>query len=188
MRAKFKLWAFFMSVRDFQGIKPRIAASAYIDPTAVVIGDVEIGQESSLWPYVVVRGDVNRIRIGKHTNIQDGSIVHVNSKSIIAPAGSVATIGDNVTVGHRVLLHGCTIEDLCLIGMGSIIMDNVVIETRVVLGAGSLVAPGKRLRSGFLYTGSPARQIRPLTDEDLGGIEFSYQHYSELKQRHRGTA
>ncbi|TDJ63695.1 MAG: gamma carbonic anhydrase family protein [Proteobacteria bacterium] len=176
-----------MAIRKFGDTEPRIHQSALIDPTAVVIGHVEIGEEVFVLPYVVIRGDVNTIKIGPHTNIQDGSILHVNSDSVIAPGGAPLHIGAQVTIGHKVLLHGCRIGDHCLIGMGSTVMDNVVIENDVIVGAGSLVTSGKHLASGYLYTGAPARKVRQLTDEEAGYIEYSYRHYLELKELHRGS-
>lgn len=176
-----------MAIRNFCGAEPKIDPSAFIDPTAILIGDVDIGEEVFVLPYVVIRGDVNTIKVGAHTNIQDGSILHVNSDSMLAPGGSPLEIGANITIGHRVLLHGCRIDDHCLIGMGSTVMDHAVIEHDVILGACSLVTPGKHLVSGFLYAGSPARQVRPLTDKDIRHIDWSYKHYRKLKDQHRDS-
>ena len=172
-----------MPIRKFRDSEPRIHHSALIDPAAIVIGDVEIGEETFVLPQVVIRGDVNAIRIGAYTNIQDGSILHVNADSILAPGGTPLKVGAQVTVGHKVLLHGCTIGDHCLIGMGAIVMDRVVVENDVMVGAGSLVTPGKRLLSGYLYAGAPAR---PLKDEEAAYIEYSYKHYNALLYEHRG--
>ena len=174
-----------MPIRKFGGVEPQIHPSAFIDPSAIVIGHVEIGEDAFVLPYVVIRGDVNTIKIGANTNIQDGSILHVNSDSILAPGGSPLEIGAEVTVGHKVLLHGCRIGDHCLIGMGSTVMDKVVIENDVIVGAGSLVTPGKHLVSGHLYAGSPARQVRPLKDTEAAYIEYSHKHYAELKGLHQ---
>ena len=176
-----------MSIRNFRGVEPRIHPSAFVDPLAVVIGDVDIGEEVFILPMVVIRGDVNSITIGARTNIQDGSVLHVNSDSVLAPGGTPLTVGANVTVGHKCMLHGCKIGNEILIGMGSIVMDRVVIEDKVILGAGSLVTPGKHLESGFLYAGAPARQVRPLKDKELQYIEYSYTHYNALKDHHRGS-
>lgn len=171
-------------IRDFEGISPAIGESSYIDPSAVVIGDVVIGDYSSVWPLTAIRGDVNIIRIGHHTNIQDGSVLHVSHASPLNPKGAELHIGDAVTIGHKVLLHGCRVGHQCLIGMGSIIMDNAIIEDQVMLGSGSLVPPGKRLASGFLYLGSPAKPIRPLTDEEKTSLKYSAAHYVSLMQRY----
>ena len=174
-----------MNIRSYAGITPSIGQGVYIDPSAVVIGDVRIGAESSIWPLVVVRGDVNRITIGHHTNIQDGSVLHVTHKNEQAGTDGLALlIGNYVTVGHKALLHACTVGDYCLIGMGAIIMDDAELPDKVIIGAGSLVAPGKRLESGWLYTGNPARKSRPLRDDELGYPEYLARHYAELKNKH----
>ena len=170
-----------MKLRTFKNAWPHVADTAYVDPQASVIGDVVIGPESSVWPMTVIRGDVNHIRIGARTNIQDGSIVHVTHRYAARPEGNAVTIGDDVTVGHRAVLHGCTIGNECLIGIGAIILDGAVLQDRVLLGAGSLVTEAKNLESGYLYMGSPARQVRALTDEELQWFKYSAQHYVRLK-------
>ena len=152
--------------RSFEGIQPRVASGVFIDETAVVIGDVEIGADSSVWPASVIRGDVNFIRIGERTNIQDGSILHVSHDGPYKPGGSPLLIGDDVTVGHKVVLHACTVEDCCLIGMGSVVLDDAIIESGSLLGAGSLVNPGKRIESGYLWLGQPARRVRALSEKE----------------------
>jgi carbonic anhydrase/acetyltransferase-like protein (isoleucine patch superfamily) len=174
-----------MTLRCYQGMSPRIAASAYVDANAVVIGDVTIGEDASLWPMVVARGDVNTIEIGAGTNIQDGTILHVSHDSEFAPGGFPLRLGADITVGHRVILHGCRIEDGCLIGMGATVMDGAILRSGVLLGAGSLVSPGQELEGGFLWLGSPARRIRPLRKQELAFLEYSPKHYVELKNRHR---
>ena len=168
-------------IRNFRDKTPRIAASAYIDETAVVIGDVEIGENSSVWPLTAIRGDINAIRIGAESNIQDGSVLHVTHRGEFSPEGAALHIGDRVTVGHKVLLHGCRIGNQCLIGMGSIIMDNAIIEDRVMVGSGSLVAPGKQLESGYLYLGNPARRTRALTERELEYLSYVAEHYVRVK-------
>ncbi len=175
-----------MTIRVFENLIPHIASTAYVDPTALVIGDVSIGNDASLWPMVVARGDIQSISIGARTNIQDGSILHVTHDGPLAPGGHALQIGDDVTVGHRVILHGCTIGDHCLIGMGSVLMDGARLEARVILGAGSLVTPGKVLESGYLWLGSPARRVRPLRAEELAYLDYSSAHYVDLKNRHSG--
>jgi carbonic anhydrase/acetyltransferase-like protein (isoleucine patch superfamily) len=175
-----------MTIRSFQNIQPRIGISAYIDESALVIGDVSIGEDSSLWPMSVARGDVHKIVIGARTNVQDGSVLHVTSDNEFTPGGFPLNIGDDVTIGHGVILHACTIEDLVLVGMGSTVLDGVVVHSRVMIGAGSLVSPGKELESGYLYLGSPAKRIRPLKDRELAYLEFSSRHYVELKNKHSG--
>lgn len=174
-------------VRSFEQFTPKIHSNAWLDPSCVVIGDVHIGARSSIWPGVVIRGDINRIRIGCDTNIQDGSILHNSHDGPFMPGGAPLLIGDRVTVGHKAILHGCEIADDCLIGMGAIVMDKVVIETGVMLGAGSLVPPGKTLNSGYLYTGTPTRQSRPLTDREKTYFAYSAEYYVKLAGRHRGT-
>ena len=174
-----------MALRRYQGINPRIAASAYVDASAVVIGDVTVGEDASLWPMVVARGDVNSIEVGARTNIQDGTILHVSHDSEYAPGGFPLRIGADITVGHKVILHGCSIEDGCLVGMGATVMDGTVLRSGVLLGAGSLVPPGQDLEGGFLWVGSPARRVRPLREQERDFLEYSPKHYVELKNRHR---
>jgi carbonic anhydrase/acetyltransferase-like protein (isoleucine patch superfamily) len=170
-----------MGIRPYRDKNPIVGESVYIDATALVIGDVELGAEASVWPMSVLRGDVHAIRIGAGTNIQDGCVLHVTHNGDHAPGGHALTIGDNVTVGHRVVLHGCRVGDHCLIGIGAIVMDGAVIENEVILGAGSLVPPGRRLETGYLYIGSPARKARPLTDQEKAFLRYSAQHYRLLK-------
>ncbi len=168
-------------IRNFKDKSPRIAASAYIDESAIVIGDVEIGENSSVWPLTAIRGDINRIRIGDESNIQDGSVLHVTHRGEFSPDGAELHIGNRVTVGHKVLLHGCRVGNRCLIGMGSIIMDNAIVEDRVMVGSGSLVAPGKILESGYLYLGNPARQKRALTEREIEYLDYVAGHYVRVK-------
>jgi len=174
-----------MNVRPFQAKMPRIADSAYIDPTAVVIGDVTVGEDSSFWPMAVARGDVHFIRIGDRTSIQDGCVLHVTHDSEFAPGGAPLIVGSDVTVGHRVVLHACTVGNLCLIGMSASIMDGAVVGERSIIGAGTLVPPGKELEGGFLYRGSPAEQVRPLTADEHRYLEYAARHYAALKDRYR---
>jgi carbonic anhydrase/acetyltransferase-like protein (isoleucine patch superfamily) len=177
-----------MAVRSYQGRIPHIDPSAYVDDTALVVGEVEIGADSSIWPMCVVRGDVNTIRIGSATNIQDGSVLHVTHRSERRAEGHALVVGDRVTVGHKVILHGCTIGNECLIGMGSTLMDGVVVEDRVLVGAGSLVPPGKTLEGGYLYLGNPVRRVRPLNEQELGYFEYSAHHYVRLKDDYKNQA
>ena len=170
-----------MKLRTFKSAWPHVNDSAYVDPQASVIGDVAIGPDSSVWPMTVIRGDVNHIRIGARSNVQDGSIVHVTHPHAGNPQGHGVAIGDDVTIGHRVVIHGCTIGNECLIGIGAIILDGAVLQDRVLLGAGSLVTEGKTLEGGYLYLGSPARQVRVLSDEELKWFKYSAQHYVQLK-------
>lgn len=172
----------------FQGLAPRLGQDVYIHPSASVIGDVELGDHVSIWPGCVIRGDVNRIRIGAGSNVQDLSVLHVNHRSSLDPEGAPLTIGANVTIGHNVMLHGCTIADECLIGMGSIVLDKAVIQKHVLLGAGSLVPEGRLLESGYLYLGSPARKVRKLTEKELVHFIYSAQNYITLKDAYLAGA
>lgn len=173
-----------MSIRPFAGKTPEIAATAYVDDSAVVIGDVKIGEDSSIWPMTVVRGDVHSITIGKGTNIQDVSILHVTHDGKFSPGGFPLVVGDYVTVGHRVILHACTVGNYCLIGMAATIMDGAVLGDKLIIGAGSLVPTGKELEGGYLYVGSPVKRVRELNDKELEFLEFSANHYVKLKDQH----
>ena len=173
-----------MSIRKFGNISPDIAPGAWVDEAAVVIGDVSIAEDASLWPMVVARGDVNSIMIGARTNIQDGTILHVSHDSEFAPGGFPLTIGADITVGHQAILHGCTIEDRCLIGMAATVMDGAIVRSGAMVGAGSLVPPGQDLEGGYLWVGTPARRMRPLREQERGFLEYSAKHYVELKNRH----
>jgi len=151
-------------IREFRGKKPVVPASAYVDPSAQVIGDVTLGEESSLWMNVIVRGDVHWIRIGHRSNVQDGTIVHVMRGT------HPTTIGHEVTIGHGVIVHGCTIEDRCLIGMGAIVLNGAVIGTESIVAAGALVPEGMVVPPRSLVMGSPAKVRRPLTDPELASL------------------
>lgn len=173
-----------MAIRSYQQFTPLLGARVFVDASAVVLGDVEIGDDSSIWPLVVIRGDMHSIRIGERTSVQDGSVLHITHAGPFNPGGYPLNIGDDVTIAHKVMLHGCSIGNRVLVGMGSIIMDGVVIEDEVVLGAGSLVPPGKRLESGFLYVGSPAKQVRPLSEKERSYFRYSADNYVRLKDQH----
>jgi carbonic anhydrase/acetyltransferase-like protein (isoleucine patch superfamily) len=173
-----------MSIQQFNGILPKIGNSTYIADSAVVIGDVTLGDNVSIWPTTVVRGDVERIIIGDDTNIQDGSVLHVTHYGQFTDRGYPLTIGKGVTVGHRAIVHACTIGNYCLVGMGAIIMDDAVLEDYVMLGAGALVPSGKTLESGHLYVGSPAKLVRPLKETEREFLVYSSQHYVALKNKY----
>ncbi len=170
-----------MPLSTYLDTAPVLGERAYLHPSCQVIGDVRIGDESSIWCGAVLRGDVNSITIGRGTNIQDLTMGHVSHKTQENPRGSPLVVGDYVTVGHAVILHGCTIGNECLIGMGSIILDDAVIHDRVMIGAGSLVTSGKMLESGVLYMGRPAKAVRPLTKDEIAYLMYSAEHYMRLK-------
>ena len=166
-------------IRPFRGKHPQVHPTAYVAESAEVIGDVEIGEESSVWFHAVVRGDVFHIRIGNRTNIQDGTVVHVSN-------GTHATIlEDEVTVGHNVTLHGCHIERGCLVGMGSIVMDAVRVGAQSIVAAGALVSPGTIVPPRSLVIGVPAKVKRQLTDEEVAGLDTYWQNYIEYTRQYR---
>ena len=173
-----------MTIRTFEQYTPEIAKSAFVDDSAVVTGNVVIGADSSVWPMCSVRGDIHSIRIGARTNIQDGSILHVSHDSEFAPGGYALTIGDDVTVGHNAVVHACTVEDLCLVGMGSVLLDGAIVRSGVIIGAGSLVPPDKELEGGYLWLGSPVKRARELTERERAFLVYSASHYVDLKNRH----
>jgi len=172
-------------IRTFENQSPQIAENVYIDQSAVIIGQVFLEEGSSVWPMTVLRGDVNAITIGRKSNLQDGVVIHVNHPSSFNQKGDDVVVGNQVTIGHRVLLHGCCIEGRSLIGMGSCLMDRVVVESGVLVAAGSLVTPGTILKSGYLWMGRPARQIRKLAQEELDRIDYSAEYYFQLAQRYQ---
>jgi carbonic anhydrase/acetyltransferase-like protein (isoleucine patch superfamily) len=172
------------AVRSYLHYSPKLGQRVMIDPSSVVIGNVELADDVSVWPLVAIRGDVNAVKIGARSNIQDGSVLHVTHKSEHNPEGYPLLIGEDVTVGHKAMLHGCAIGNRVLVGMGSILLDGAVIEDDVMIGAGSLVAPGKRLESGYLYMGSPARQVRPLTAAEREGLLYSSTNYVRWKDEY----
>jgi carbonic anhydrase/acetyltransferase-like protein (isoleucine patch superfamily) len=179
-------------ILPFRGIMPRIHPTAFIAPGAVVIGDVEIGEESSIWFGCVIRGDVNKIRIGARTNIQDGTVIHaasgdqpVSAHSKIPVNGYPTLIGDDVTVGHMVLLHACEVESWGFVGMKSTVMDGAKIESNAMLATGALLTPGKVVASGELWAGSPAKFWRKLTDDDIAQFDLRTRQYAELAAEYR---
>ncbi|MEH6570234.1 MAG: gamma carbonic anhydrase family protein [Halioglobus sp.] len=172
------------NVRSFAGISPTIGKNVLIDPSAVVIGDVVLGDDVSIWPQVAIRGDMHRIRIGARTSVQDGCVLHITHAGPYNDGGWPLTIGCDVTIGHNATLHGCTLGDQVLVGMGAVVMDGAVVEDKVVIAAGALVTPSKQLRSGFLYAGSPAREIRPLIKGEMDYFTYSANNYVKLKNQH----
>lgn len=177
-----------MAIRVFQDRRPQCGDRVFVDDSAVVIGDVTLGDDVSVWPTSVIRGDVERIHIGAGSNVQDGAVLHVSHAGDYSPQGFALTIGQGVTIGHRAVVHGCNIGNYCLIGIGAIVMDGAVVEDYVMLGAGALVPPGKRLQSGNLYVGAPAKLARPLSDAEKGFLEYSCQHYRRLKDTYLADA
>jgi carbonic anhydrase/acetyltransferase-like protein (isoleucine patch superfamily) len=169
----------------WKGIMPRIAADAFIAPNATIIGDVEIGAQSSIWFNVVVRGDVSHIRIGARTNLQDHTVVHVSSKSSGGEDSVPTIIGNDVLVGHRAIIHACTIEDGSFIGMGSTILDGAVVEAKAMVAAGAVVGPGKRVPSGELWAGTPARFMRKLSEAEMARFKKSTDGYAEIGDIYR---
>ncbi|MGF6148424.1 carnitine operon protein CaiE [Kingella potus] len=170
------------NIRPFRHHLPQLGANVYTDPAAVLIGRVELGDGVSVWPFAVLRGDVNFIRVGARSNIQDGCVLHVSGASAAKPEGSPLVLGEDVTVGHRAVLHGCTIGSRVLVGMGATVLDDAVVEDDVIIGAGSLVPPRKRLPSGFLYTGSPAKAARELTAAEKAFLRQSAANYLATAQ------
>ena len=168
------------NIRPYLDTHPQIDDSCYIDPMGVVIGDVVLGENVSVWPFAVIRGDVNSIRIGNNSNVQDHAMLHVSHKNADKPDGSPLIIGEDVTIGHHVTLHGCTIGNRVLVGINTIILDDVIVEDDVMIGAGSLVPPRKRLESGYLYVGSPVQKVRPLTDKEKEFLPYSARHYVKV--------
>jgi carbonic anhydrase/acetyltransferase-like protein (isoleucine patch superfamily) len=173
-----------MTIETYKGIAPTLGTRVFVHQAAVVIGKVTIGDDSSVWPAAVVRGDVHSIQIGARTSIQDGSVLHVTHDGPYAPGGRALIIGSDVTIGHRVMLHACTIGNACLIGMGAILLDNVVTEDFVMVGAGSLVPPGRELKTGGLYVGSPAKRVRDLTEQEIAFLTYSAAHYVKVKDEY----
>ena len=170
--------------RHYRGIYPSLGDGVYIDQSAVIIGDITVGDDSSIWPLVAARGDVNFIKIGKRTNIQDGTVLHVTRKSAAVPDGYCLTIGDEVTVGHKCMLHGCRLGNRILVGMGAIVMDNVVVEDDVIIGAGALVPPNKTLESGYMYIGQPVKRARKLKPQEMDFLKKSAGYYVDLKEEY----
>lgn len=168
-------------LETYNGIEPTLGKRVFVHPKAAVIGDVHIGDDTSIWPQVSIRGDMHRVRIGSRCSIQDNSVLHVTHDSAFDPGGFPLTIGNEVTVGHSVVLHGCTIGSRVLIGIGAIVLDGAIIEDEVVVAAGSLVPPGKKLTSGFVYMGSPCKQVRPITQQERDFFSYGATNYVKLK-------
>lgn len=172
-------------LRPYRDRFPTLGERAWVDESARVIGDVVLGEDVSVWPFTVIRGDVNFVRIGDRTNIQDGSVVHVSHDGPHAKLGGFATrIGSDVTIGHKAIVHACTIEDAVLIGMGAIVLDGAVVRKHAFIGAGALVAPGKVVGEGELWLGNPAKKARMLSDAEIDALYYSAKHYVRLKDEY----
>jgi carbonic anhydrase/acetyltransferase-like protein (isoleucine patch superfamily) len=171
-----------MPIQPYLHAHPKLGAGVYVDPTALVIGDVELGRDVSIWPMAVVRGDVNQIRIGARSNVQDGSVLHVSRPYPGNDSGWALIIGEDVVIAHKVVVHGCTIGNRVLVGIGAIVLDGVVVEDDVTIGAGAVVTPGKRLESGGLYVGNPARRVRELTPAEVARVPIMASWYVNLKR------
>ena len=177
-----------MGIRSFQNKVPSQGERVFVDPASTVIGEVALGDDSSVWPGAVVRGDMHHIVIGARTSVQDNTVLHITHDSAFNPGGFPLTLGDDVTVGHQAMLHGCTIGDRVMIGMQTMIMDGAVVESDVMLAAGSLVSPGKRLASGWLYRGRPARAVRELTAKEIEFLPYVAGNYVKLKDQYLDEA
>ena len=173
-----------MAIRSFNEKTPTIGQAVYIDESSVLIGDITLGDNVSVWPTAVIRGDVEKVNIGDDTNVQDGAVLHVSHAGRFSEHGYPLSIGKGVTIGHKAVVHGCTVGNYCLVGIGAIIMDGAVLEDYVMLGAGSLVSPGQRLESGYLYVGAPAKQVRLLNDSEKEFLSYSAEHYVHLKDEY----
>ena len=173
------------NIRAFQGVSPIIGEGTYVDEAATVIGDVVLGDDVSIWPGTVVRGDVNYIRIGSRTNVQDGTIIHVTHDGPYGKPGGFATvIGEDVTIGHAAVIHACVIEDASLIGMGATVLDGALIKKNGFVGAGAVIPPGKVVESGELWLGNPAKCVRKLSEKEIEQLYYSAQHYMRLKDKY----
>lgn len=177
-----------MSIRTYRGMTPRLAAGVYVDPAAQVIGNVEIGEDASLWPCAVARGDVHFIRIGARTNIQDGAVLHVTHDGEYTLGGFALHIGADVTVGHGAVLHACSVMDACLIGMHATVLDGVLVKKHSLIGAGAVVTPGKVVGEGELWLGNPARCVRMLSEHEIEHLYYSARHYVKLKNHYLAGA
>ncbi|MFC3152661.1 gamma carbonic anhydrase family protein [Litoribrevibacter euphylliae] len=172
------------NIRSFKKWIPNFGTRCWVDPSAQVIGNVTMGDDCSVWPTAVVRGDMHAIRIGDRTSIQDASVLHITHASDYNPEGHPLIIGNDVTLGHRVLLHGCTLGNRILVGMDSVIMDGAEVQDDVIIGAGSLVPGGKVLESGYLYMGRPAKQVRPLKESEYAYLLYTAKNYVKLKNEY----
>ncbi len=172
------------SIRSHRGISPKLGQRVYVDPAANVIGDVTLGDDASVWPGAVIRGDMHSIAVGARSNVQDNAVLHITHASDFNPKGWPLVIGDDVVIGHRAVLHGCTLGNRILVGNGAIVNDGAVVHDEVIIGAGCMVPPGKTLESGFVYVGNPCKQMRPLTDSEKTFFTYSPANYVKLKDQY----
>lgn len=172
------------NLRAYRSTAPKLGARVYVDPAATVIGDVELGDDVSIWPGAVLRGDVERIRVGARSNVQDGAVLHVTHDGPYTPGGHPCIVGADVTIGHGAVIHACTVEDCCLIGMHATVLDGAVVRRHAFVGAGALVPPGKVVGEGELWIGNPARCVRRLGDTEIEALRYSARHYVELKNEY----
>jgi carbonic anhydrase/acetyltransferase-like protein (isoleucine patch superfamily) len=168
-------------LRSFKGVMPKLGERTYVDPAATLIGAVVLGDDVSIWPNAVLRGDVHYIRIGARSNVQDGAVVHVTHDGPYSPGGFPTIVGEGVTIGHAAVIHACTIEDYCLIGMHATVLDGAVVKKYGFVGAGSVVPPGKVVGERELWLGNPAQRVRLLTDKQIEQLHYSADHYVRLK-------
>jgi carbonic anhydrase/acetyltransferase-like protein (isoleucine patch superfamily) len=175
------------ALRPYQGVMPTLGARVYVDPAAAVIGRVTLGADVSVWPMAVIRGDVNTIRLGDRSNVQDGCVLHVTHDGPYSPGGLPLVVGEEVTIGHQAVLHACTLGNRILVGMGAIVLDGARIEDEVIIGAGTVVPPHKRVPSRTLWVGNPARQLRTLTDAELQQFAYLAAHYVRIKESYVTT-
>lgn len=176
------------AIRPWKGVVPALGERVYVDPASLVLGDVTLGDDSSVWPMAVVRGDMHRIRIGARTSVQDGCVLHITHASDFNPGGFPLTIGDDVTIGHKAILHGATLGSRILVGMGAIVMDGAVVEDEVIIAAGAVVTPGKHLESGYVYAGNPAKALRPLKEKERAFFPYTAGNYVRLKDEYLSQA
>lgn len=169
------------NLRTYRGVSPKLGERVYVDPAATVIGDVELGDDASIWPGAVIRGDVERIRIGARTNVQDGAVLHVTHDGPYTPGGFPCLVGSDVTIGHGAVIHACTVGDCCLIGMHATVLDGAIVKRHAFVGAGALIAPGKMVGEGELWIGNPARRVRRLSDTEIEALSYSANDYVKLK-------
>ncbi|WP_163558935.1 gamma carbonic anhydrase family protein [Halomonas sp. NO4] len=180
--------AYAGALRPWRGMTPQLGERVYVDAASVVLGDVELGDDCSVWPMAVIRGDMHRIRIGARVSVQDGSVLHITHASDFNPDGFPLTVGDDVTIGHKAILHGATLGNRILVGMGAIVMDGAVVEDEVIIAAGAVVTPGKRLESGHVYAGNPAKALRPLKEKERAFFPYTAANYVKLKDEYLAAA